>query len=131
MRYLIFLVIIVSCAIETKKTNSQNEGVVEKREQVKKEIVSTGPLSERGWDEDVRKGYIENLGKGFYPIEMERAFIDGRIFYDMTEDMVILIHGNPNRRVRESKWTYYDVSKNTLLRIEFKENKVFEFEYPY
>jgi len=74
---------------------------------------------------------MDELGKDFYSHEITRAFIDGRIFYDMKEDMVILVHGKPNRKSSENVWDYYDVSKNTLLRVKFKNNIVFEFEYMY
>jgi len=126
MKYLLVIMLfIVSCA----QFENIRKASVQKKETVAP--VSTAPLSERGWhDRDVRKTYIDNLGKGFYTDDITVAFIEGRVTYDMLRKMVTLIHGKPNVNKGDT-WIYLDKNGNPLLTLKFDKTKVIDITYSY
>lgn len=140
MKYLLtcIFLFITSCALlndmkssSEVSSKSSTSSSTKKAEIQKNSSVSTEPLDKRGWEDDIRKGYIKDLGKGFYPKDIEDAFIAGRVFYDMDQGMVILIHGEPNKNVGDTLWVYMDSDKKTLLKVKFINTLVSDIHYFY
>ena len=127
MKYLLLL-LLLSCV--AKKSNKVEVKDIEVKET---EVLNTSndtlPLYERGWSKEIREGYIENLGKGFYPTAISEAFKEGRVFYGMEKDMIEKLYGQPNK-VIDSSWIY-TISNKKVLEIEFKEDKITVINYSY
>jgi len=114
---LISLILLLSCV------GTMKELVVESNSNV-----TTSPLNKRGYDKEIRKGYLNDLADDFYPYNIYINFIRGKVVLDMSRSMVEMLHGEPNIDL-DNVWIYHGTYKSKLLRVKFIKDKVSFFKY--
>ena len=126
MKHLIFtLLFLLSCTVPNYMPKAVNKTQASQKKIANLKISSDRiPLEQRGWSKDLRKGYIKDLGPGFYDKDVADAFINGRVYYQMERSLVENLYKYPNINIGDSVWIYEDEDSKELLRIEFKNKEM-------
>jgi hypothetical protein len=89
---------------------------------------STKPLEERGWSQKQRISYME-MNKDCYPAYLQDDFINKNLSGAYDKELIIYLIGRPNKYENEDIWIYLDKDGKSLLKIEFKGNRIISFSY--